>query len=70
MGRALSFEEWLDLEDRIDAFSITRTIRSKDKKLTYYRFIFSDKGWDYEKQDFDTILEVWQILDDQGHIKL
>lgn len=70
MGRTLSFEEWLDLEDRIDAFSITRTIRSKDKKLTYYRFIFSDKGWDYEKQDFDTILEVWQILDDQGHIKL
>lgn len=69
MGRALTSFEWLKIEDEIDAFSIT-TVRDTKKPRKFYQFLFQGSSFLYDADDFNTVLEIWQILDEDGAINL
>lgn len=70
MGRAISVEEWLHIEDEIDAFSIIKSHKDKSKPKEYYRLLFSNASWFYDSDDFDRVLELWRDLDRMGEIDL
>lgn len=68
-NRALTLKEWKQIEDGTDAFSLVIPKFHKKQKR-YYQFLLSDAVWIYDADDYDTVLEVWQVLGCDGELEL